>query len=108
MRDAGEPHVSVCIRAYRRPDGLAAAIESVLTQSYRDFEVVVSDDGGDLEEVAASFHDARVRYFRNETPLGPAVNLRQAVDRSRGRLLAFHSDDDLWLPGFLSNTVAVL
>jgi hypothetical protein len=80
----------------------------VLAQTYRDFEVVVSDDSGDAEHVAGGFEDVRVRYFRNHDPAGPAANLLHAVGVSRGRLLAILNDDDLWLPGFLSRAVAVL
>jgi glycosyltransferase involved in cell wall biosynthesis len=55
------PRVSVCIRAYDRPAQLEGAIESVLAQTYRDFEIVVSDDSGRMGPVAASFRDGRVR-----------------------------------------------
>jgi glycosyltransferase involved in cell wall biosynthesis len=80
----GEPQVSVCIRAHTRADGLRAAIESVLGQTYGDFEVVVSDDSGRLESVAAAFGDPRVRYHRNTHPDGPAANLANAVSLARG------------------------
>ncbi|MEA2440027.1 MAG: hypothetical protein QOH76_1451 [Thermoleophilaceae bacterium] len=104
----GDPHVSVCIRAHTRTDELAAAIASVLDQTYGDFEVVVSDDSGRLEHVAAAFGDPRVRYHRNPDPAGPAANLSRAVSLARGRLIAILNDDDSWLPGFLSATVDVL
>jgi glycosyltransferase involved in cell wall biosynthesis len=103
-----EPHVSVCIRAHGRPAELAATIASVLEQSYRDFEVVVSDDSGEVQDVAEGFGDARVRYFRNPAPSGAAGNLTHAVTRSRGRLIAILNDDDLWLPEFLAEAVGVL
>jgi glycosyltransferase involved in cell wall biosynthesis len=102
------PAVSACIRAHGRPDALAATIESVLAQSYQDFEVVVSDDSGGLEAVTESFRDSRVRYRLNPAPAGPAANLKHAVDYSRGRFIAILNDDDLWLPRFLARTVAVL
>jgi glycosyltransferase involved in cell wall biosynthesis len=102
------PAVSVCIRGHGRPDALAATIESVLAQSYADFEVVVSDDSGGLETVTASFADPRVHYHLNPAPAGPAANLKHAVDLSRGRFIAILNDDDLWLPRFLAGTVAVL
>src|SRR3954452_15338560 len=105
---AADPHVSVRIRAHTRTDELAAAIASVLDQTYGDFELVVSDDSGGLEHVAAGFGDPRVRYHRNPGPTGPAANLSRAVSLARGRLIAVLNDDDAWLPGFLSATVDIL
>jgi hypothetical protein len=102
------PTVSVCLRASGRPATLAAAIESVLAQTYEDFELVISDDAGGAESVAAGFADPRVRYHHNPAPAGPAANLTRVMSLSRGRFLANMNDDDLWLPGFLERTVGVL
>jgi glycosyltransferase involved in cell wall biosynthesis len=98
---ARPPEVSVCIRAYQLRDGLRAAIESVLAQTYEDFEIVVSDDSGLLEGVAAEPGDARISYHRNLAPAGPAANLKTAMGLARGRLLAVLNEDDTWLPTFL-------
>jgi glycosyltransferase involved in cell wall biosynthesis len=95
------PRVSVLIRAYRRPALLASAIESVLGQTYADFEVVVSDDSGELGPVCERFQDPRVRHSANPAPLGPALNLRRAAELARGELLAILNDDDRWEPRFL-------
>ena len=100
-----EPHVSVCIRAHTRAEGLRSAIASVLTQTYGDFELVVSDDSGSLEGVVTGFGDPRVRYHRNTAPAGPAANLANAVSLARGRLIAILNDDDYWLAGFLAAAV---
>lgn len=105
---SGDPHVSVCIRAHTRADSLRATIASALAQTYRDLEVVVSDDSGRLEDVAAGFGDPRVRYHPNPAPAGPAANLSRAVSLARGRYIAILNDDDRWLPGFLAATVEVL
>ena len=102
---ARTPRVSVLIRAYNRPAGLAAAIESVLAQTYGDFEIVVSDDSGDLRPVGERFGDARLRYHQNPAPAGPAANLRRAVSLARGSLLAMLNDDDEWHPEFLDTAV---
>jgi glycosyltransferase involved in cell wall biosynthesis len=99
------PTVSVCIRAYARPDGLRAAIGSVLAQTYRDFELVVSDDSGELEPVVRAFGDPRVSYHRNAQRLGPVSNIRCVFGLARGRLLVLLDDDDRWLPGFLEAVV---
>ena len=99
------PRVSVCIRTHAREDGLRAAIRGVLAQAYADFELVVSDDGGRLASVVASFGDSRIRYCHNTGSPGPAVNLANAVNLARGQLIAILNDDDYWLPGYLSAVV---
>ena len=99
------PRVSVCIRAHAREDELRQAIRGVLAQTYTDFELVVSDDGGRLGGLVASFGDSRVRYHRNRASQGPAVNLANAVNLGRGRLIAILNDDDYWVPGFLAAVV---
>jgi glycosyltransferase involved in cell wall biosynthesis len=95
----------VLIRAYNRPASLTAAIESVLAQTYGDFEIVVSDDSGELGSVSERFGDPRVRYHRNPAPAGPAANLRRAIGLARGPLLAMLNDDDQWHPEFLETAV---
>lgn len=105
---SARPVVSVLIRAYRRPASLATAIESVLAQTYRAFEIVVSDDSGELAAVCERFGDPRVRHEPNPAPSGPAANLRRAVGLARGSLLAILNDDDRWEPGFLETAVRPL
>jgi hypothetical protein len=98
--------VSVCIRAFGRPEGLRTAIESVLAQTFQDFEVVVSDDSGDMEAVAGAYRDPRVRYHRNPSPAGQVPNITTSFGLARGGLLALLDDDDRWLPGFLEAAVS--
>jgi hypothetical protein len=101
--------VSVCIRAFGRRDELVDAIASVLEQTYSgEFEIVVSDDSGQLSPVVDSFADERVRYIPNRAPTGPAGNLRHAVQHARGDVLAMLNDDDWWEPRFLETCVGVL
>ena len=102
------PAVSVLLRAWNRPAGLRTAIESALTQTHTDLEVVVSDDSGALEAVATGFGDPRVKYYANPAPAGPAANLRRAASLARGRFFAILCDDDRWLESFLESTVAIL
>lgn len=101
--------MSVCIRAFERPDELRVAVASVLAQTYGgEIEVVVSDDSGRLGPVVESIGDERVRYVANPAPTGPAGNLRHAFENARGEVLALLNDDDWWEQGFLSACMAVL
>jgi glycosyltransferase involved in cell wall biosynthesis len=103
--DSQTPTVSVCVRAFARPDWLHRCIDGVLEQTYRDFELIVSDDSGRLGPVVAAFRDSRVRYSANPRPAGSVANLERVIGLARGRLLALLDDDDRWLPGFLAAAV---
>lgn len=102
------PLVSICIPAYGRPRELGDALRSVVSQDYDSLEVVVGDDSGDLEEVVRSVGDARVRYIRNPVRLGMAGNWSSTLDNARGQYRGLLMDDDVLLPGFVSETVTVL
>jgi glycosyltransferase involved in cell wall biosynthesis len=101
----GTPLVSVCVPTFRRPVELEQAITSILEQSYSNFEVVVSDDSGDQEEVVRRLDDHRIRYFKNEPHAGMGGNFNLSLDRARGELIGFLHDDDRWLPQFLDRVV---
>jgi glycosyltransferase involved in cell wall biosynthesis len=100
------PEVSVCIRAFTRPYGLRIAIASAIAQVYDDYEIVVSDDSGELEGTVAGVDDPRIRYLANPAPDGPARNLRHAVANARGRFVAILNEDDRWHPEFLAEIIA--
>lgn len=92
------PSVSVVIVAYNKADTLGAAIESVLGQTYRDFEILVVDDGStdDTAEKLRPYLD-RVRYLpKPNGGTGSARNL--GIAQARGSYVAFLDGDDLWLP----------
>jgi glycosyltransferase involved in cell wall biosynthesis len=105
MMETVVPLVSVCIRTFDRPAELREAIGSVLAQTFRDLEVVVSDDGGRSAEAVQTIGDSRVRYHRNPAPAGATANTRTVMGLARGDLLALLDDDDRWLPGFLEAVV---
>lgn len=103
----GVPAVSVAIRAYRR-DWLGGAIASVLAQTWRDFELVIYDDAGDLEDLAAGFSDPRIRYVRAAAKLEASGRFAAAIALCRGRYIGVLDDDDRYEPRFLERLVAVL
>lgn len=86
---------------------LREAIDSVCTQTYSDWEIIFWDNASRdaSAEVAQSYRDGRLRYFRGDTtvPLGQARNV--AIEQSRGELIAFLDCDDLWLPQKLERQV---
>jgi glycosyltransferase involved in cell wall biosynthesis len=101
--------VSVIIPAYNQGCFLVSAIESVLAQTYQDFEIVVVDDGStdNTAEVAQSYSDPRVRYvYQDNRGLSAARNT--GIRHSAGEFLSFLDSDDLFLPEKLELLTAVL
>ena len=96
------PTVSIVIPAYNHARFLKATIESALGQTWRDYEIVVVDDGSkdDTPAVAAQFGDA-IRYIR-QTNQGMAATRNTALRHAAGEIISFLDDDDLWLPDYLS------
>ncbi len=105
-----EPAVSVCIPTYNRAKLVREAIESVLAQSFEDFELIVCDNASedDTESVVRSFSDKRVRYFRNPQNLGHRENWNGCLHLARGNYIAILPDDDMMLPENLAKKVKVL
>lgn len=102
------PKISVCIPAYNRVAVLPALLESILSQQFSDFEIVINEDGsperpairGVVEHYSA-LYPGLIRYFENEHNLGYDANLRSLIERSRGEYCVFMGNDDLMCPGAL-------
>jgi glycosyltransferase involved in cell wall biosynthesis len=105
-----QPAVSVVIKAYNHAPYVAQSIESVLTQSFQDFEIVITDDGSTdaTPEIIRSFGDPRIRFERFEQNRGIAAAMNATVARARGELIAILNSDDFALPGRLETQVAFL
>jgi glycosyltransferase involved in cell wall biosynthesis len=92
--------VSIAVPAYRQPELLQRALQSVAEQTYRDFEVIITDDSPDdsVEQVAGKFaRSFPVSYFRNANRLGSPENWNEALRHSRGELVKMLHHDD-WFP----------
>lgn len=102
-----EPRVSVLIPCYNAGRYLGAALDSVLAQTYQDFEIIVADDGSEDDSAAVAARYPRVRYFHHAHS-GISVTRNLAVSKARGALIAFLDADDLWVPEKLEKQVAYL
>lgn len=103
--------ISVCIPAYEAPEYLGAAVESVLSQDFEDFELVVTDDSESdaVAELLAGVDDPRLLYVRNGRRLGSPANWVAAVERSTAPLVKLlHHDDRLIRPDSLRRFVRLL
>jgi glycosyltransferase involved in cell wall biosynthesis len=99
--------ISVVIPTYNRARLVPRAIESALSQTWRDIEVIVVDDGSTDEtfrEVRA-FRDARVRLERRGSNGGPSLARNEGIQAARGDWVAFLDSDDEWLPEKLERQV---
>lgn len=104
------PKVTVLIPFHNRAPYLREAIDSLLRQTFTDFELLAVDDGstdGGAELVAA-YSDPRVRLIRNEGNLGIAATRNRGVAAARGEYLAFLDSDDRALPRRLAHQAAFL
>jgi glycosyltransferase involved in cell wall biosynthesis len=96
---ARNPVVSVLLTAYNREQFIAESIESVLAQTFQDFELIVVDDGSCdrtpaiIERYART--DPRIMMVVNERNLGDYPNRRKAAGLARGRFLKYHDSDDV-------------
>src|SRR3954470_16914165 len=101
------PAVSVIIPAYNAEPFLARAIRSVEAQSFRDFEIVVVDDGS-TDGTADALHPfSGVRFIR-QPHLGAAVARNRALEETTGELVAFLDADDEWLPEKLARQLGFM
>jgi len=92
--------VSVIITTYKRPDYLWQAIESVLKQTFKDFELIIVNDDPEsqsLEKIISSYKDPRIIYIKNEKNLGGAKSLNLGLRVASGDYIAILDDDDVWL-----------
>ncbi|MCR5674549.1 MAG: glycosyltransferase [Lachnospiraceae bacterium] len=100
--------ISVIIPTYNRAGQIAASINSVLAQTYRDFEIVIVDDGSsdDTEARVTALSDDRIRYHRLPKNGGASNARNQGVKLASCDLIAFHDSDDLWHPDKLEKQMA--
>ena len=102
------PKVSVIIPTYNSANSIGDAIDSVLAQTYKDYEIIVIDDGStDNTMSLLGKYGNKIQYiFQNRKGVSVARNV--GILRSNGELIAFQDADDLWLPFKLQKQVAYL
>jgi glycosyltransferase involved in cell wall biosynthesis len=104
------PVVSVVLPTFNRARLVTDAIASVQAQNFRDWELIVVDDGSDdttAREVAPYLADDRIRYVQ-QCSAGVSAARNHGIRLARGSLIAYLDSDNVWYPGFLSAAVDVL
>lgn len=112
MTAANPPRLSIGLPVYNGERYLRFALDSILNQTYRDFELLINDNastdttGMICQEYAA--RDSRVRYFRNVENVGAAANFNIVFERARGEYFKWAAADDVISPTFLEACMSVL
>ena len=109
---SGSPRVTVGVPVYNGEKLLAAALDSLLAQTYRNFKVIISDNASTdgTREIGESYarKDERVIYTRNEKNIGAAGNLNRLVALADTPYFKWAAHDDLIAPTFLEKCVALM
>ena len=108
------PRVSIITRTLDRPILLRRAIASVQGQSYRDWEHVIVNDGGERKEIDALREEQpaklreRIKIIHHPEPLGMQAASNAGVLAAKGEFICIHDDDDAWDPEYLEAVTAFL
>ena len=106
------PRVTIGLPVYNGENYLAAAIESLLSQTFTDFELVICDNGSTdrTEQVCRAYaaRDARIRYYREVENRGLAWNFSRTFELARGEYFKWHAHDDLCGPTLLRGALEAL
>lgn len=100
------PKVSVIIPTYNYGKYIERAIDSILTQTYQDFEIIVVDDGStdNTGEIIRSKQNDKIRYFYQENKGAPSAR-NKGIKESIGKYIAFLDADDEWFPNKLEKQI---
>jgi glycosyltransferase involved in cell wall biosynthesis len=106
------PSVSIGLAVYNGENFVKEAIDSILAQTYQDFELIISDNASTDKtgEICLDYvsRDNRIRYYRNTTNIGGANNENRTFHLSRGKYFRWAAHDDVCAPELLSKLVTVL
>ncbi len=107
---SSRPSFSILLPTYNRGEILPLAIQSVLDQTFDDFELVISNGGSTdtTDEVVRRFTDSRIKYFHSDKKLSMAENYDFALSKANGEYLIFFSDDDAFIPEMLNKVRGVI
>lgn len=93
-----QPLISICVPAYKRPDNVSKLLESISTQSFQNYEIVITDDspGDELKQVIQKYSHLNIAYHKNKPALGTPANWNMGISKARGEWIKVIHDDD-WL-----------
>lgn len=92
--------ISICVPTYNRPNLIVELLDSIINQTYQNFEIIITDnsDGMETREIIESkYFDKRIRYYKNDKNLGMGGNACRAFSLVTGEFFSFTPDDDVWI-----------
>ncbi|KAF0132912.1 MAG: glycosyl transferase family protein [Candidatus Saganbacteria bacterium] len=104
------PKVSVCIPNFNRSNYLKEAIDSVLSQTFTDFELIIVDDlsTDNSAEVVRSYSDSRIKFYVNKRNLGLVGNWNECLSKASGEYVSILHNDDRYLNNYLEEASSTL
>lgn len=106
------PLLSVGLFVYNGESFLRETLDSLLAQTFKDFELIISDNGStdSTQQICENYvrSDFRVRYFRNQENMGAGWNIRRVFSLATGKYFKWAACDDLYKPNFLAQCITVL
>jgi glycosyltransferase involved in cell wall biosynthesis len=102
--------ISVILPAYNASNFIAESINSILNQTYEDFELIIVNDGSkdQTEEIVNSFKDSRIKLVNNDSNMGIVFSLNKAIAISKGKFIARMDSDDIAMEGRLAKQIEYL
>jgi glycosyltransferase involved in cell wall biosynthesis/ADP-heptose:LPS heptosyltransferase/ubiquinone/menaquinone biosynthesis C-methylase UbiE len=96
------PLISVIVPTFNRKDKLEETLQSILSQAYENFEIIVVNDAGeDIKVIIESYRDKRIKYFSHEINKGLAAARNTGIKNAKGKYIALLDDDDIFYPNHL-------
>ena len=104
------PKVSIIMNCYNGEEYLREAIDSIYAQTFQDWEIIFWDNASTDKsaEIAKSYHDGRLRYFRSPDTVSLGEARNYALEQVHGQYIAFLDCDDIWLPEKLNKQIPIL
>ncbi len=95
--------VSIIMPTYNRAEEIRESIDSVLNQTFQDFELIIVNDGGSdgIENIIVSYNSSKIKYYKLNVNQGPAVARNEAILKAEGKYITFLDDDDVYYPHHL-------
>ena len=102
--------VSIIMPSYNTASFIGESIESVLNQTYKNWELIIVDDcsNDNTEEIVQSFNNSKIRFYKNVENLGAAYSRNFALKQADGEWIAFLDSDDLWKPEKLEKQISFM
>lgn len=101
--------VTIAIPTYNRSNFISESIFSVISQTFKDFEILIIDNNStdNTRMIIKSFKDERIRYIKNRTNIGMMNNWNKCITMARGKYVMILGDDDILLPNFIEESLNI-